>query len=546
MSWLRGAGRTERETPGVRGEAAEPMAVRRPRLDLGALPPLQRSLGDQQLISDPAGFHGSLTTRRDTALTTPLGHLISADAPTGTVHGITTPVREARPAQSVQLAHAPVQRSLGPAVSVRPGYGGDSPSLVSASPVSPPPVSVDGSTAVAASESPVRRLVGERPVLPPEVPQTQRQPEPEAQAQPPVRAEVQRAAEPSRTPPAGRAPGLGLGAPLPALPPTAQRQAAATSAPGERPPARIEAEPEPEAVEVAAEAEPETAAVAAPLLGDDPLIPAPAPAPAPASAPAPAPQMPVPEPGPPVRLQTSRSPVPTQARVVPLLGNRPLPLQLTETERPRAAPPAPAAPVPVRWTPAGPGAAGTFVQRTAVPLGDTPPGPSPAPSPAPAPSSPSPPPVQRRRSPVAAGPPVPRSVRRSPPLSAGEVAVAAGVAQRMADGSVVFGAPARPAVRPVPMPVIVQRETETAEPPPPNPEPEPESGPGPGPGPETEPGPEPGPEQSAGAGPGASKAASPQVTDELVRALYAPLSRLFKADLRLERERAGFLINTRH
>ncbi|AGP52677.1 hypothetical protein M271_05250 [Streptomyces rapamycinicus NRRL 5491] len=34
--------------------------------------------------------------------------------------------------------------------------------------------------------------------------------------------------------------------------------------------------------------------------------------------------------------------------------------------------------------------------------------------------------------------------------------------------------------------------------------------------------------------------------DELVRALYAPLSRLLKAELRLERERAGHLINTRH
>ncbi|WP_442810618.1 hypothetical protein [Streptomyces sp. Wh19] len=69
--------------------------------------------------------------------------------------------------------------------------------------------------------------------------------------------------------------------------------------------------------------------------------------------------------------------------------------------------------------------------------------------------------------------------------------------------------------------------------------------------PEPEPEPEPGPTAEAHGAPGASAPApahggAPVVTDELVRALYAPLSRLFKADLRLERERAGFLINTRH
>jgi hypothetical protein len=37
--------------------------------------------------------------------------------------------------------------------------------------------------------------------------------------------------------------------------------------------------------------------------------------------------------------------------------------------------------------------------------------------------------------------------------------------------------------------------------------------------------------------------AQPQVTDELVRALYDPLSRLFRAELRLERERAGLLVD---
>ncbi|WP_371098959.1 hypothetical protein [Streptomyces sanglieri] len=122
--------------------------------------------------------------------------------------------------------------------------------------------------------------------------------------------------------------------------------------------------------------------------------------------------------------------------------------------------------------------------------------------------------------------------------TAGSAAVAAGVAQRMADGSVVFGSPPPSYSAPV-----VQRETESEEPPPPDP---PQDA-----APEPEPEPEPGPSAEAHGAPGASGAApahggAPVVTDELVRALYAPLSRLFKADLRLERERAGFLINTRH
>jgi hypothetical protein len=33
------------------------------------------------------------------------------------------------------------------------------------------------------------------------------------------------------------------------------------------------------------------------------------------------------------------------------------------------------------------------------------------------------------------------------------------------------------------------------------------------------------------------------VTDELVRALFDPLSRLLRAELRLERERAGLLVD---
>lgn len=127
------------------------------------------------------------------------------------------------------------------------------------------------------------------------------------------------------------------------------------------------------------------------------------------------------------------------------------------------------------------------------------------------------------------------SVRGRP--SAGAVAVAAGVAQRMADGSVVFGgAPASGTSRPV-----VQRDAEVAEePPPPEPDPDPVTEPEEAAGPEPESDP-----VTEAAAPKDGKGA-PAVTDELVRALYAPLSRLLKNDLRLERERAGHLINTRH
>ncbi|MEV7679730.1 hypothetical protein AB0O64_14395 [Streptomyces sp. NPDC088341] len=161
---------------------------------------------------------------------------------------------------------------------------------------------------------------------------------------------------------------------------------------------------------------------------------------------------------------------------------------------------------------------------------------------------------------------------------AGSVAVAAGVAQRMADGSVVFGGPATArtagatqvlqaaqaaqavqlaqALQTAQAARTVQRQAMTGDTPPePIPEPapipegseesgEPASGPDPGFPDGVTAVPPPGATGSAAAG--ASAHGGPPVTDELVRALYAPLSRLLKADLRLERERAGFLINTRH
>ncbi|MET9555560.1 hypothetical protein [Streptomyces sp. NPDC006645] len=164
--------------------------------------------------------------------------------------------------------------------------------------------------------------------------------------------------------------------------------------------------------------------------------------------------------------------------------------------------------------------------------------------------------VQRKAAGAAGGPPVPGSLPRTdtagaPLPTAGAFAVAAGVAQRMPDGSVVFGSSSGSYSSGTSAPVV-QRDAELSEEPPPT---DSETA---GPtGPASEPGPEPGPEpasadEEGAPAPSGAAATSPRpggapaVTDELVRALYAPLSRLLKADLRLERERAGFLINTRH
>ncbi|MEU3782313.1 hypothetical protein [Streptomyces sp900129855] len=113
-------------------------------------------------------------------------------------------------------------------------------------------------------------------------------------------------------------------------------------------------------------------------------------------------------------------------------------------------------------------------------------------------------------------------------VSAGAAAVAAGVAQWMPDGSVEFTAPA------------VQRAEDGAsagEPPadPPTP-----------PEPAAPSAAEPSASTSAAAPGKTAGSGVPKVTDELVRALVAPLSRLLRAELRIERERAGTLIHTRH
>ncbi|MBM9435059.1 hypothetical protein [Actinacidiphila bryophytorum] len=105
---------------------------------------------------------------------------------------------------------------------------------------------------------------------------------------------------------------------------------------------------------------------------------------------------------------------------------------------------------------------------------------------------------------------------------AGDLAVGAGIGTREPDGSIVFAPPA-----------TVQREPDA-------------------PAPAPAPGGEPGPAAQPAASPGAPPAAAPppaaagESTDELVRRLLAPLTRLLRAELRLDRERAGMRLDSRH
>ncbi|MFD5503014.1 hypothetical protein ACFWJS_25385 [Streptomyces sp. NPDC127061] len=578
MSWLRGGGRTETSAgTGAGGAGSAPAAAPRERVDPAELPPIQRMLGGQDLVIDPSGFQGSLTTRQDTSLGTPLGHLVSPDAPTGLVHGITAPAPAGSPSPVQRSAERPGE------VSVRTGYVPLPLPLPMSMPVQraaasgAPAMTSAGESAVAGL--PVRQLVGEQPLVAASAPE----PVAEASSGP----AVQRSALPSSPDRPRRAPGLG--APMSALPPTAQRQAAHAAPEAEAAAGSYEAAAAPEAPEVreapeapsassgVPEPAPDTSGATAPLLGDSPLLPAASESVPAAPAPAVQRSSAVPFPGP-------LAPPRTSDPVAPLLAERPVALQAgpgggvgavqrsavdgaeaavpsagtgaapgpSSYSPPSASPPSvPPDSVPVRWTSDRAGVPSVTpaaslpaaLQRTATATD---------PGEAARTSYPTRPSLQRQ---AVGGPPVPRSLpgsgSRSAPAAAsapsvtstsfttaGSAAVAAGVAQRMADGSVVFGSPPPSYSAPV-----VQRETESEEPPPPDP---PQDA-----APEPEPEPEPGPTAEAHGAPGASGAApahggAPVVTDELVRALYAPLSRLFKADLRLERERAGFLINTRH
>ncbi|MFJ2092636.1 hypothetical protein ACIOEW_25680 [Streptomyces sp. NPDC087901] len=578
MSWLRGGRSTDGDPAPVAAHASRP--DREGRVDVSRLTPVQRSVTGQDLVIDPGGFQAALTTRQETALGTPLGHLVSPDAPAGLVHGVAL-AAPGSPAPAAQRAvEMPLRLRGEPTpVAVQRAYGERAPALTSA--------------AGASDEAglPVRQLVGEQPLVQRTETAGQAEAWPEentdastdsgAEALPGRRpgagpAAVQRTVASPSAQPLRRTPGLG--APLPGLPPTAQRQAdrapdAQPSAP--RPPvvqresASAESADEPFAAtgggtpaapEVQAPSDGTGAAEpVAPLLGDSPLAGAAGAVPggeADGEGVAAAPQastVPVQSSAVPVQRSATASggpapvPPPAVGPTAPLLGERPLSLRAVtdpgdpgpaagasvvqrssegDGGKPTATSSGPPSAVPVRWTVPGPGAPSgppaALLQRE-VPR------------------------VQRQ---TGGAPPVPTSVAgraggRAAYPTAGSVAVAAGVAQRMADGSVVFGAvPLRGTSRPV-----IQRDAEIAEEPPPLPEPEPP--------PVTEP--ESPSSTEAGAGPEASPGAdaaaragspagqgAPPVTDELVRALYGPLSRLLKADLRLERERAGFHINTRH
>ncbi|MEW1892791.1 hypothetical protein [Streptomyces sp. NPDC085659] len=552
MSWLRG-GRSADALP-VPGSGSE----REDRVDVSRLAPVQRSVTGQDLVINPAGFEAELTTRQNTALGTPLGHLVSPEAPAGLVRGVVDAAPGSPPPPVQRAVEMPMPARRGAwTVAVQRAYGDSLPSLTSAEPA-----------AVSAVGLPVRQLVGEQllvrtdehtdavdPASEPDVPG----------AVPGTRsgaAPVQRTADGATpVPPPLRRVG-GLGAPLPGLPPTAQRRAVAPEDPPapqvQRAPRATEAGGLPEARDPQVNApEPETVA---PLLGDAPLAEAAADdsAPPPVTGQAAGAPESGREPAAPVqRAVTAPAPLPDPVRpTAPLLGDRPLPLRTASAPGPAPA----GGEATVQREPESPGSGGSGPRPS--PFAPAPPGPPPAvavrwtgPDEGPARVAPAPP-LQRavtlvqRQTPLpparpeavpGPGPRVPASLR-----NAGAVAVAAGVAQRMADGSVVFpSAPRDGTSRPV-----VQRDSEIADEPPPPPLPEP------GPEPEPEPGPEPGPgpepptaEHPAATTTSTSPDGSPQtppVTDELVRALYTPLSRLLKADLRLERERSGSLINTRH
>lgn len=522
------------------------------------LPALQRTVAEPKLVTDPSGFRDSLDTWRDSSFLTPLGHLVSPEAPSGLGHGLVTPdgtVSGAPDTPTVSRVFD-LPRSGG-------GGGGD------ARPSGTPSVALQR----AADSNVVEPLISARPpamrirqlpALPVAPVQRAR---PDTDTTPPA---VQRRSA-ATTPP--RPHTVGLGEPLAGLPPTAQRTPAASTG------AAVPLDDADDAVGGAAEAEAEQAEVSRPLLGDDPLEvrtadsgPVPPSSPAP---PAPIPAAPQPQPQPqsvadrpPVPIQRATAagtpvaevpPAPAAGPVVPLVAQRSVPLFSGvlppsadgPADGPSGGSPSPAAEppvVPVRWSdPNDNPPAGRVVGVSGTPS------------------------AQRSVASAAAPPPVSRSVPGvTPPqagpskssggrlVDAGAVAITAGVAQRMADGSVVFRPPSpgppssRPSAPPSPapppsvagaptvfsLPPPVQRDSENTEPPPPEPEPEPEPTPEPPQGSEAATPPAP-----TGDGKGGGP---PKVDDELVRALYAPLSRLLKAELRLERERAGFLINTRH
>ncbi|MGW8849238.1 hypothetical protein ACWGNE_15780 [Streptomyces xiamenensis] len=563
LSWL-GWGRG-REKSGLGGvpEAGAPSAVASGG-GWREVPPVQRMTGaGVPLVIDPTGFRGSLSTWQNVSVTGELGHHVDEAAPGGVGHALATP--------SVQTfaplaPHVPGLVGGGEDSSeamATPGSGsapgGAAGSVVSAeSGEGAPPVPVQrlADTSTSAGEVPlpvVRRLA----VVQPDPPVAPRDP---------------------GSPPTVERGGLGLGEPLTALPPTAQRDVVARStAPGSEIGSRAGSDPDAGVVSDGWEGE-----ATAPLLGDAPSLsvqglgweegggPE-----APQAGEAAAGGLEGLGAGPSGSLSVSRSsgasgssgafgsigsggasgpagppgsaggassfsPVPLQRHadddatpehapaVLPLVAQRSVTV-LPSWEHP-AAEPSPSPPsVPVRWSDEGGHAERTPTVESALRRAD----PAPAVQRSPAPATP---------------PPV--------PADAGSVAVAAGIAQRMADGSVVFRPSPSPGPSAVPAPPpaspgpAVQRDADTAEPPVPEAEFTPSFDTSEQPEPVSDPTPE--TTTASGTGPsappddGAGGDASPKVTDELVRALFAPLSRLLRAELRLERERSGHLIKTRH
>ncbi|HEY9328477.1 MAG TPA: hypothetical protein VIS09_09620, partial [Streptomyces sp.] len=346
---------------------------------MSRLAPVQRSVTGQDLVIDPGGFQAALTTRQDTALGTPLGHLVSPDAPAGLVHGVAL-AAPASPAPAVQrTVDMPLRPRSRPApAAVQRAYGESVPALATAV----------GSSAEAGL--PVRQLVGEEPLVPRSEAAGQRDAGPATSEAAPGTAAVQRTGSSPSAQPPRRTPGLG--APLPGLPPTAQRKAHRQSdaQPSAFRPPVVRREPDSvasadDSFDSAGDATPvapgihvpsdgtEAAVPVAPLLGDAPLVGAVSggdPGGESMAAAAPASTVPV------QRSEAVRAglpPVspPAAGPTVPLLGDRPLALRSATDSGPpagvvvqrsseggsgaRRTPPSGPAPsepsaVPVRWT----------------------------------------------------------------------------------------------------------------------------------------------------------------------------------------------------
>ncbi|MYW11014.1 hypothetical protein GT034_22085, partial [Streptomyces sp. SID2563] len=203
-----------------------------------------------------------------------MGHLVSPEAPAGLVRGVVDAAPGSPPPPVQRAVEMPMPARRGAwTVAVQRAYGAGLPSLTSAEPA-----------AVSAAGLPVRQLVGEQPLVPPDehievpLPRTGAvEPDPPARGAPPV----QRTSDDAPPLPAPRRSG-GLGAPLPGLPPTAQRRAVPPSPPAPpqvqgdsaRPPDPVHAaDPVPTPGETTTPDASTGTETVAPLLGDAPLKP---------------------------------------------------------------------------------------------------------------------------------------------------------------------------------------------------------------------------------------------------------------------------------